>query len=93
MSDHAFTPRLSPVLAILEWLLPLMISRLMLSLKKASRVGESGWTSNALSRTHTKTITQIAFRTHKTGPEDGGGAVSEEVELSDLSDGQAGGME
>ena len=65
-----------------------MISRLMLSLKKASRVRENGWTSNALSRTHPRTITQIAFRVRPDGPDDSGGTTSEEVALSDLSDGR-----
>jgi len=63
-----------------------MISRLMLSLKKASRVGENGWTSNALSGTHARTITQIAFRDPPVGPEDSGSTTSDEVALSDLSD-------
>jgi len=63
-----------------------MISRLILSLKKASKVGESGWTSNALSGTHSRTITQIAFRGPLSGPEDSDGAVSEEMVLSELGD-------
>jgi len=67
-----------------------MISRLMLSLKKASKVGTSGWTSDALARTHPRTITQIAFKGPPTGPEDSGGAVFEEVELSDVSGGRVG---
>jgi len=53
-----------------------MISRLMLSLKKASKVGESGWT---LSRTYPRTITQIAFRGLPAGPED----TYDDSELSD----------
>ena len=62
-----------------------MISRLMLSLKKASRVRENGWTSNALSRTHPRVITQIAFRVPPDGPDGSSGTTSEEVALSDLS--------
>jgi len=56
-----------------------MISRLMLSLKKASRSTGNGWTSDALSRTHT---TRIEFWDP---PEGCGGTTSEEVALSDLS--------
>jgi len=66
--------------------MPLMISRLMLSLKKASKVGENGWTTDALARTHPRTITQIAFREPLDGPQDSGGTISDEVELSDFSD-------
>jgi len=62
-----------------------MISRLMLSLKKASRVRENGWTSNALSRTHPRAITPIVFRAHPDDPDDSGGTTSEGVALSDLS--------
>ena len=63
----------------------------MLSLKKASKVGEGGWTSGTLSRAHQKTITQIAFGGPPIGPEDSSGAASDEVGLSDLSDKQVGG--
>lgn len=65
-----------------------MISRLMLSLKKASRDREGGWTSDALSRTHIRTIAQMEFRGPSNGPEESGGTTSEEVALSDLSDRQ-----
>lgn len=65
-----------------------MISRLMLSLKKASRSKQSGWTAEALSRTHIKTIPQIEFENPSNGPEDSGGTTSDEVALSDLSDRQ-----
>ena len=77
-------------------LLPVMISRLMLSLKKASRDRESGWTSNAFSRTHPKIITPIAFRGRRNRPEDGGSITFDEMELSDLDgeqvSGQSGGV-
>ena len=63
-----------------------MVSRLMISLKKAAKAGENGWTSNALSRTHVRTVTEIAFRPPPTGLEGSSGAVSEEVVLADLSD-------
>jgi len=87
--DSILVPHLSPALTVLRnRLLPIMISRLMLSLKKASKAGESGWTSNVLSRTHRRTITQIAFRVPLSGPEDSGGTVSEEVELSVLGGGR-----
>jgi len=67
-----------------------MISRLMLSLKKASKMGESGWRTNTLSRAHPGMITQIAFRcSPPSGLEDGAGTIFDEVELSDLGDGQA----
>jgi len=65
-----------------------MISRLMLSLKKASKSKGSGWTSDVLSRTHVKTIAQMEFGRPPVGPEDGGGTTSDEVALSDLSDRQ-----
>ena len=67
-----------------------MVSRLMLSLKKASRARENGWTSNALSRTVAGTITQIAFRDPPVGPEDSSSSTSDESLHSDLSDGQVG---
>ena len=69
-------------------LLPLMILRLMLSIKKALKVRESGWTSDALSRTHARTITQIGFRDPPDGPEDSGDTASDEVVLSGLNDNQ-----
>ena len=62
-----------------------MISRLMLSLKKASRVGISGWTFDALSKTHVRTATQMEFARPLNGPQDGGGTTSDEVALSTLS--------
>jgi len=66
-----------------------MISRLMLSLKKASTVGESGWTTNTLSRTHPGVITQIVFGCcPPSGPESGTGTTFDEVALSDLGDGR-----
>ena len=64
-----------------------MISRLMLSLKKASRV-KSGWTFDALSRSHVRSLAQMEFRRPSNNPQDGGGTTSEEVALSDLSDTQ-----
>ena len=62
-----------------------MISRLMLSLKKASSAREIGWTSDALSRTHHMTGTQIEFGDLPNGPEGSGGTTSDEVALSDLN--------
>jgi len=61
-----------------------MISRLMLSLKKASRNRESGWTSNALSGAHARTDTHLVFVLPSKGPEDSVGTGSDEVPLSDL---------
>jgi hypothetical protein len=63
-----------------------MISRLMLSLKKASRITESGWTFDALSKTHARTVTQMEFGHPPDGLQDSGGTTSDEVALSDLSD-------
>jgi hypothetical protein len=63
-----------------------MISRLMLSLKKASSAKVIGWTSDVLSRTHVRTITQMEFGRPSNDPEDGGGTMSDEVALSDLGD-------
>ena len=81
-------PSVSPTLMMfLNRLMPIMISRLMLSLKKASTVRESGWTSDALSRTHPRVTTPIAFGGRRNCPEDGGRTTFDEVELSDLSDG------
>ena len=86
MYDRTFILHPLPALTILcDRLLPLMISRLMLSLKKASKVRENGWTSNALSKTRPRTITQIVFRAPPDGPDNTGGTTSEEVALSDLS--------
>lgn len=65
-----------------------MISRLMLSLKKASRVKKSGWTFDALSKSHVRTCTQMEFGHPSNDPQDGGGTTSDEVALSDLSDRQ-----
>lgn len=61
-----------------------MISRLMLSLKKASRAKEIGWTSDALSRAHAGTVTQIEFGDPPNGPNDTGGTTSDEVALSNI---------
>ena len=69
--------------------MPLMISRLMLSLKKASTVREGGWTSDALSRTHPRVTTPIVFEGRRNRPE-GGGSITFDVELSDLNDGEVG---
>jgi hypothetical protein len=65
-----------------------MISRLMLSLKKASSTEVIGWTSDALARTHVRTVTQIEFARPSNGPEDSGGTMSDEVALSVVSDKQ-----
>lgn len=61
-----------------------MISRLILSLKKASSVSEKGRIADTLSRTHAMTLTQIAFG----DPEDSDCAVAGGVVLSGLSDWQ-----
>lgn len=65
-----------------------MISRLMLSLKKASRDKGRGWTSNALSGAHVRTCTRMEFEPPSSGPEDGVGTISDEVALSDLDHSQ-----
>ena len=67
-----------------------MISRLMLSLKKASKSKGVGWTADALSGSHVRTLARMEFGRPSDGPEDGGGTTSDEVALSDLSDGQVG---
>jgi len=64
-------------------LLPLMISRLMLSLKKASKHKDSGWKSEALSGG------QMEFATRSINAEVDVVTTSDEVEPSDLSHGQA----
>jgi len=69
-------------------LLPIMISRLMLSLKKASRTKDNGWTADAFSRTRARTITQMEFGKPPSGPGAGDGTMSDEVVPSDLSDSQ-----
>jgi len=52
-------------------------------------MGESGWTTSTLSRTHPGVITQIVFRcSPPNGSEDGAGTTFDEVALSDLGDGQ-----
>lgn len=65
-----------------------MISRLMLSLKKASRVKEGGWTTDALSGAHGRSITQMEFGRPSINPQDSGDTATtfEEVALSDLGD-------
>ena len=68
-----------------------MISRLMISLKKASKTKKGGWTSDALSRTHAKSITRMEFGEHSSGPGDGTGTASDEVALSDFDGKQVGG--
>ena len=65
-----------------------MISRLMLSLKEASRDKQSVWTSNALSGAHARTGTHMEFGLPSKGPEDSVGTRSEEVPLSDLGHSQ-----
>ncbi|KAF9645627.1 hypothetical protein BDM02DRAFT_3189531 [Thelephora ganbajun] len=54
----------------------------------ASRGEKSGWTSDALSRTHARTVPQIEFGHPSDGPEDGVGTTFDEMALSDLSGGQ-----
>ena len=61
-----------------------MISRLMLSLKKASRDKRRGWTSRSLSGAHSRTGTQLEFTTPSDGPEEGFGTRSEGMMLSDF---------
>jgi len=65
-----------------------MISRLMLSLKKASRVRENGWTSDSLSGTHVRTVTQMEFERPPIGPQQDSnrGTASDELELSTFSE-------
>lgn len=65
-----------------------MISRLMLSLKKASKDKGGSWTSNALSSAPARTGTQIEFATHSDGTEDGTATTSDEG-LSDFSNSEA----
>ena len=68
-----------------------MISRLMLSLKKASRDKESGWTSNALSGAHGRTYTHMEFGLPSKGPEDSVDTRSDEGPFPDLGHSQGGG--
>ena len=68
-----------------------MISRLMLSLKKASQATETDWTSDALSGMHARTISRMEFERPSNGLEGGGGTTSEDVALSDVSDEEVGG--
>jgi hypothetical protein len=63
-----------------------MISRLMMSLKKASRARESGWSPDALSRTHVRTFTQMEFERPQIGPQGSCGTTSDELELSTFSE-------
>jgi len=51
----------------------------MLSLKKAPKVRERSWASNALSTGCARTIPQIAFGDPPIGPEDSGGTTPEEA--------------
>jgi len=57
----------------------------MLSLKKAARVKEGGWTSDVLSGTHARTVTQMEFERPPIGPQDSYGTTSDELELSTFS--------
>ena len=50
----------------------------MLSLKKGSRVEGNGWTSDALSRTHPRVITQMAFGAPPIGLEDSDNTMPDE---------------
>ena len=68
--------------------MPLMISRLMLSLKKASRDKQNGWMSNALSGAHARTGTHMEFGLPSKGPEDSVDAGSDEVPPPDLARGR-----
>lgn len=62
-----------------------MISRLMLSLKKASKVEENGWTSNALSGAQFRVTTRLVFAEPPSiGPGDTTGTTLDEVAPSDL---------
>ena len=59
----------------------------MLSLKKASRARENGWTSDSLSGTHVRTITQMEFERPPIGPQDSHrGTASDELEFSTFSE-------
>ena len=62
-----------------------MISRLMLSLKKASRGRVVGWTSNALSGSNVRTCTRMEFVSPSNGIEDSVVMTSNGAVLSDLS--------
>jgi len=68
--------------------IPLMVSRMMLSLKKASRVEVRGWTTDALSRTYPGTLTPIEFERPSINPQesDGTATTSAGVVLSDFGD-------
>ena len=85
MNDSQWTPRVRLPFHSLPhththdvWnrLMPLMISRMMLSLKKASRTRESGWTHDALSRTHPRMVAPIEFGDPPAGLEESGGIMS-----------------
>lgn len=67
-----------------------MVSRLMLSLKKASRDKKSGWTSDALSRAHIPTGTRMEFGLPSNCVEDSIVTTFDEAALSDLGHSQAG---
>ena len=68
--------------------MPLMISRMMLSLKKASRVKESGWTTDALSGTYARALTPLNFGRPSIDPRESDGTISsEEVAFSGLGGG------
>lgn len=62
-----------------------MISRLMLSLKKASRDKNAGWTTDALSEAYGRTGSHMEFITPSNGIEDEVATTSYEVELPDFS--------
>ena len=61
-----------------------MISRLMLSLKKASRDKNSGWTFDALSGVHIRTSTQMEFVRPSGGVEDSVTTTSDVMVPSDF---------
>ena len=64
-----------------------MVSRMMLSLKKASKVDVRGWTTNALSRTHLRTLASMEFGRPSINPQESGGTIiTSEVVLSDPGD-------
>lgn len=65
-----------------------MISRLILSLKKALRVREGGWTPDVLLRTHIRTVIQTEFECPLIGPQGSYGITSDKLEPSDLSERQ-----
>jgi hypothetical protein len=86
--SHLHSPSLTHAHKVWNRLLPLMVSRLMLLLKKASSTKGIGWMSDGLLRMHVRTITQMESEHPSNSPEDGSGTTSSDVALFDLSDRQ-----